>query len=105
MQDTKNDRKSSFTVLKGISAAMCTKLATAGLTLKHLEDVFEKGGADGISFFLSESVDGQVRVTSSQSIIKKIISELQRLKNQGKDKCKNKCKNTHMLILDYLILN
>jgi hypothetical protein len=67
---------------KVISASMGRKIAGSGLNFAHLKTVYRRSGEDGIFSLLSESVDGQTRVTKSRKVVEGLCGFLSSLPEQ-----------------------
>ena len=55
-----------------VSEGMGKKAAGSGLGVGHLKQVYAKSGAEGVKAVLSETIDGETRVTKQVAIIDKI---------------------------------
>ena len=65
-----------------VSEGMGKKAAGSGLGVGHLQQVYAKSGAEGVKAVLSETIDGETRVTKVQKIIDKINQYLSTLQNE-----------------------
>ena len=59
---------------KAVSKGMAEKIASSGLRLSHIQLAFTRGGADGISKFLTEKFSGRARITTNKRILESISS-------------------------------
>lgn len=75
--------KSSLSVFTDLTNPMKLKMAKAGVSLKILKQKFREGGAERVTNYLSESIDGKPRVRTSERILQTIIIPLQSLSEIG----------------------
>lgn len=78
-KETKQERTLSFGTLNTVRPGVKSKLISLGLSLQDLINMYRDGGSEGITFFLSESVNGKARVTGKPKDLTAIITELQLL--------------------------
>ncbi|XP_046394798.1 uncharacterized protein LOC124163262 [Ischnura elegans] len=63
-----------------ISSSMISKMATAGIDLEKLVEIFNISGTEGIRLLLGESINGKPRVTTRRRIIQAISEHLEELR-------------------------
>ena len=65
-----------------VSKYMGGKAAGSGLGVEHLQQVYAKSGAEGVKAVLSETIDGETRVTTHVAIIDNINKYLSAIQNE-----------------------
>ena len=70
-----------------ISAAMVQKIASSGLSYKHLLLAHKRSGRDGLIAVLTEKFNGKPRITKNKKVLAKISAHLEKLKAHSLSKC------------------
>lgn len=83
-----DEYKTSLNSMK-ISTFMKRRISGALLSLEMLANIYRKDGEPGITFLLSESIEGKPRVTRNKRVIAKIVEELHRLVTNTQDNNNN----------------
>ena len=69
-----------------LSLDMISKIADAGISYQHMNNVFGRGGDSGLRSFLGKTVNGKLRVTKNRRVIDSLVAHFTQSARQAMPK-------------------